>query len=124
MFESLCPDGRCTKAQRRREPIAGTLIRTRAGEHPAALLCPTAAWVFLGTIDGPVNFGGCAATAVYKVSNVSDWDQLRQLELDRLLFAEEPSCIHASFLLFDIKQNLRRWPNIADDISRSPPLAI
>ncbi len=160
MFESLCPDGRCTKAQRRREPIAGTLIRTRAGEHPAALLCPTAsvsnlttgtqmlahqklrraqlslrrvgylgllialAWVFLGTIDGPVNFGGCAATAVYKVSNVSDWDQLRQLELDRLLFAEEPSRIHASFLLFDIKQNLRRWPNVAGDISRSPPLAI
>src|SRR5687767_9720271 len=25
------------------------------------------AWVFLDAIDGPVNFGGAAATAVYKV---------------------------------------------------------
>lgn len=78
-------------------------------------------WVFLGTIDGPVNFGGSATTAVYKVSNASEWDQHRQLELDTVVFAEEPSRVHASFLLFDIKQNLRRWPNVAGDISRSPP---
>jgi hypothetical protein len=29
--------------------------------------------------------------------------------------------VHASFLLFDFKQNLRQWPNVAGDISRSPP---
>jgi hypothetical protein len=29
--------------------------------------------------------------------------------------------VHAFFLLFDFKQNLRRWPNVAGDISRSPP---
>jgi hypothetical protein len=79
------------------------------------------AWVFLDTIDGPVNFGGGAPTTVYKASKVSDWDQLRQLELDAVVFAEEPSRVHAFFLLFDIKQNLRRWPNVAGDISRSPP---
>ena len=32
-----------------------------------------------------------------------------------------PQLVHASFLLFDFKQNLRRWPNVSGDISRSPP---
>ena len=36
-------------------------------------------------------------------------------------FEQEPPPVHASFLLFDFKQNLRRWPNVAGDISRSPP---
>jgi hypothetical protein len=38
------------------------------------------------------------------------------------IFPEAPQRVHASFLLFDFKQNLRRWPNLAGDISRSPPL--
>ena len=29
--------------------------------------------------------------------------------------------VHQTFLLFDFKQNLRHWPNVAGDISRSPP---
>ena len=29
--------------------------------------------------------------------------------------------VHPNFLLFDFKQNLRHWPNVAGDISRSPP---
>ena len=29
--------------------------------------------------------------------------------------------VPASFLLFDFKQNLRQWPNVSGDISRSPP---
>ena len=33
---------------------------------------------------------------------------------------KDPPPIHPSFLLFDFKY-LRRWPNVAGDISRSPP---
>ena len=33
----------------------------------------------------------------------------------------DPPVVHGSFLLFDFKQNLRRWPVVAGDISRSPP---
>jgi hypothetical protein len=33
----------------------------------------------------------------------------------------DPPVVHASFLLFDFKQNLRRWPVVAGDINRSPP---
>jgi hypothetical protein len=32
--------------------------------------------------------------------------------------------VHASFLLFDFKQNLRHWPVLAGDISRSPPFLL
>jgi hypothetical protein len=33
----------------------------------------------------------------------------------------EPVAPPAFFLLFDCKQNLRLWPVLAGDISRSPP---
>jgi hypothetical protein len=32
--------------------------------------------------------------------------------------------LHSAFLLFDFKQNLRHWPVLAGDISRSPPVAL
>ena len=34
---------------------------------------------------------------------------------------QQPAVVPASFLLFDFKQNLRQWPVVAGDISRSPP---
>lgn len=37
------------------------------------------------------------------------------------VLADVAPFVHASFLLFDFKQNLRRWPVLAGDISRSPP---
>jgi hypothetical protein len=37
-----------------------------------------------------------------------------------VLAATEP-IVPTSFLLFDFKQNLRHWPVLAGDISRSPP---
>jgi hypothetical protein len=35
-----------------------------------------------------------------------------------------PPIIYASFLLFDFKQNLRRWPVLGGDIARSPPFSL
>jgi hypothetical protein len=35
-----------------------------------------------------------------------------------------PLIVHASCLLFDFKQNLRRWPVLAGDITRSPPFSL
>ena len=36
---------------------------------------------------------------------------------------QQKPVIPARFVLFDFKQNLRRWPVLAGDISRSPPAA-
>ena len=78
---------------------------------------------FLGTIDGPaVNFGIGAGSVVYKAPKVLDCEHgVKPGPLWIGVFPEEPPPVHASFLLFDFKQNLRRWPNVAGDISRSPP---
>jgi hypothetical protein len=58
---------------------------------------------FLVTIDGPLaNFGFNTAPIV--------------------ILQNEPAVPPASFFLFDYKQNLRLWPVLAGDISRSPPL--
>ena len=87
------------------------------------LLLLTFLWAFLGTIDGPaVNFGVDAGSVVYKTPKVLDWEHgVQPGPLWIGVFPEEPPPVHASFLLFDFKQNLRRWPNVAGDISRSPP---
>jgi hypothetical protein len=80
-------------------------------------------WVFLGTIDGPaVNLGLGTNPVVYKASKALDWKLSIQFEpLSFEICPKDPLPVHASFLLFDFKQNLRRWPNVAGDISRSPP---
>jgi hypothetical protein len=84
----------------------------------------TFVWVFLGTIDGPtMNVGVDTGSAVYITAK--SLDRAHVTPLDSLwvgMFPETPQRVHASFLLFDFKQNLRRWPNLAGDISRSPPL--
>ena len=84
----------------------------------------TFVWVFLGTIDGPtMNVGVDAGSVVYITAK--SLDRVHVTQLDSLwigMFPETPQRVHASFLLFDFKQNLRRWPNLAGDISRSPPL--
>jgi len=87
------------------------------------LLLLTFLWAFLGTIDGPaVNFGIVAGSVVCKTPKVLDWEHCVQPGPVCIgVFPEEPPPVHASFLLFDFKQNLRRWPNLAGDISRSPP---
>jgi hypothetical protein len=80
-------------------------------------------WAFVDTIDGPaVNFRIAAGSVVYKMPKVVDREHGSQPgPLWIGVFPEEPPPVHASFLLFDFKQNLRRWPNVAGDISRSPP---
>jgi hypothetical protein len=87
------------------------------------LLLLTFLWAFLGTIDGPaVNFGIAAGSVVCKTPKALDCEHgVKPGPLWIGVFPEEPPQVHASFLLFDFKQNLRRWPNVAGDISRSPP---
>lgn len=88
------------------------------------LLLLTFLWAFLGTIDGPaVNFGIDVGSVVCKTAKVLDWDHgVKPGPLCIGVLPDEPPPVHASFLLFDFKQNLRRWPNVAGDISRSPPV--
>ena len=80
-------------------------------------------WAFLGTIDGPsVTFGSYSGYLVYRMPKVVDGEHGTQPSPFWIgAFPDEPPPVHASFLLFDFKQNLRRWPNVAGDISRSPP---
>ena len=86
-------------------------------------LLPILLWTFLATVDGPVmNSGIDAGLVVYKSTRLLDRQQV--VEFDSLwigMFPEQPQPVYAIFLLLDLKQNLRRWPNIAADISRSPP---
>jgi hypothetical protein len=78
-------------------------------------------WIFVGTIDGPsVSFG--SGHMVYRIPNVEDSGHRAQpIPIWIRILSDEPRPVHASFLLFDFKQNLRRWPNVAENISRSPP---
>ena len=87
------------------------------------LLLLTFLWAFLGTIDGlAVNFGITAGSVVCRTAKILDWDHgVKPGPLCIGVLLDEPPPVHASFLLVDFKQNLRRWPNVAGDISRSPP---
>ena len=87
------------------------------------LLLLTFLWAFVATIDGPsVQFGSKSGYDVYKTPKLVDGEYSAQPSPLRIgVFPDDPPPVHASFLLFDFKQNLRRWPNVAGDISRSPP---
>lgn len=89
-------------------------------------LLATFLWAFLGTIDGPaMNVGVDAASVVYITTKSLDRAHVTQLDSLWIgMLPEMPQRVHASFLLFDFKQNLRRWPNVAGDISRSPPFRL
>jgi len=95
--------------------------RRRRVAHLPLLL--TFLWAFLGTVDGPaVNIGSLAGSVVCKTANDLDWDhRVKPGPLCIGEFPDEPLPVHASFLLFDFKQNLRQWPNVSGNISRSPP---
>jgi hypothetical protein len=90
------------------------------------LLLLTFLWAFVGTIDGPsVQFGSKSGYNVYKIPKLVDGEHSAQpWPLWIGVFPENLPPVHASFLLFDFKQNLRRWPNVAGDISRSPPFCL
>jgi hypothetical protein len=90
----------------------------------SVILLLTCLWVFLGTIDGPsVRSASKSGYDVYKNAKSIDPNQSAQpWLLSTIAVPENYPSVHASFLLFDFKQNLRRWPNVAGDISRSPPL--
>ena len=87
------------------------------------LLLLTFLCAFVVTIDGPsVQIGSKSGYEVYKTTKLVAGERSAQpWPLSIAVFPEDPPPVHASFLLFDFKQNLRRWPNVAGDIGRSPP---
>lgn len=81
---------------------------------------------FVGTIDGPsVHFGSTSGYVTYRAPTVMDGDHNAGVGPFWVgVLPEDHPPVHSSFLLFDFKQNLRRWPNVAGDISRSPPFRL
>jgi hypothetical protein len=80
---------------------------------------------FLVTIDAPLTNFGSNGTAVAnsKTNGLPGWEDGMEREPAAIaILQNEPAVPPASFLLFDYKQNLRLWPVLAGDISRSPPL--
>jgi hypothetical protein len=81
-------------------------------------------WAFLGTIDGPmVKLEANSGHLLYQLPKIVKAAEHAGAPgaLWTDTFHKDPPPLHPSFLLFDFKQNLRRWPNVAGDISRSPP---
>ena len=83
------------------------------------------AWVFVGTIDGPVvNFHIDSGPSLFKTLKLPNSERAIPIALQWIgVTIGEPPPIDVSFLLFDFKQNLRHWPNVSGDISRSPPFS-
>jgi hypothetical protein len=80
---------------------------------------------FLVTIDGPVTNFGSNGTAIAnsRTNGFLGWEHGVEREPAALaILQHEPATPPAPFFLFDYKQNLRLWPVLAGDISRSPPL--
>ena len=80
-------------------------------------------WAFVGTIDGPVVWlESNVGHLLYQTPKIPSAEQAElSSPLQNEIVRKDPPPLHPSFLLFDFKQNLRRWPNVAGDISRSPP---
>jgi hypothetical protein len=100
----------------------------RTISHIAAsvILIVACVWIFVASMDGPsVRFGSRSGSDIYKTAKLTDAGYSEQAwTLWVGVFSQPPLPVHASFLFFDFKQNLRRWPNVAGDISRSPPYAL
>jgi hypothetical protein len=78
-------------------------------------------FTFLGAIEKPASGvgWGTPSLASSKVNRLSGDYQAASVIAGAV--QSDPPVVHASFLLFDFKQNLRRWPVVAGDINRSPP---
>ena len=89
-----------------------------------SLLLLTLLWAFLSTADGPVvNFSSNAGTIGYSQTprfHAREYGGQPEVALIGIL-QDDPPVVHASFHSFDFKQNLRLWPVLSDNLSRSPP---
>ncbi len=105
----------CSTSNPNQHPLSRSIINI--------LLCLMFLWAFLGTIDGPwVQFqSNSAYVSCISSKAVSGKFSIEAGKLSSGTYADEPLRVHPSFLLFDFKQNLRHWPNVASDITRSPP---
>jgi hypothetical protein len=80
---------------------------------------------FVVTIDGSVSSFGSKGTAIITTRANGILALENGMEREPAISSmpqNEPTAPPASFLLFDYKQNLRLWPVLAGDISRSPPV--
>jgi hypothetical protein len=82
-----------------------TLTITRAVEHSAS-----------GLASDAVSPAGSKSGRILESDN---YEQPGMVFFGVL--ADVAPFVHASFLRFDFKQNLRHWPLLVGDISRSPP---
>ena len=98
-------------------------MRSAAGLALAVVLSLAAlsATETLGIADGVV--GETFSTIALKASRVSHDRHCQEPEALGcfVIRTDTALSVHPNFLLFDFKQNLRHWPNVAGDISRSPP---
>jgi hypothetical protein len=77
----------------------------------------------VGTIDGPmVKLESNSGHLLYQTPKALTAEQgAIPLSSGSDIVQKDQPPLYPSFLLFDLKQDLRRWPNVAGDISRSPP---
>jgi hypothetical protein len=82
-------------------------------------------WAFLGTIDGPLaKVEPKCGHSLLQPAQIADSEHAGSLGMWIEVDYRDPPPVHSAFLLFDFKQNLSRWPNVAGDISRSPPFLV
>jgi hypothetical protein len=95
---------------------------TAPGHIAVVLLAGLLVLTLLGAGERPATGWGFGAVSLVsgKAQRFLGDDQAASV-LDGAVQHDRP-VIHASFLLFDFKQNLRHWPVLAGDITRSPPV--
>jgi hypothetical protein len=94
-----------------------TAVLTLAFVLSLAALCTSQ---ILDIAKGEV--GEKLSTIVATTSRVSHRSCARPEALGCIVVRPDTAlAVHPNFLLFDFKQNLRHWPNVVGDISRSPP---
>jgi hypothetical protein len=92
-----------------------------------AVSCALLALIFLRAIESQeFSFPfKTVSLVINKAHQLTASERIHQAPLLLIHKAQDvPSIVHASFLLFDFKQNLRRWPVLAGDITRSPPFSL
>lgn len=81
-------------------------------------------WVFFSPANGSAANLVSNGSAIICIKSPNPLGPERGGHAEQVLIGtvrQEQPFIPASFLLFDFKQNLRQWPVLSGDISRSPP---
>jgi hypothetical protein len=104
-----------------------TLVKLDRLRAACTMLCVLLALIFFGGIiesqESPFPFR-TVSLVINKAHQLTASERLHSAPLLLIHDMQHiPRIVHASCLLFDFKQNLRRWPVLAGDITRSPPFS-